>query len=139
MTTSRRSTLILLIGDLAILGMFALAGRETHATGDPNLIVNALPTLTPFVLIWLLVAIPMGVYRPNVYGFVPLTIIRTLSAWIVAGPIALYARALLLARTSIPVPFILVTMGLNGGLLLMWHIFLAWWLGRSARSKPSGR
>ena len=123
-------------GDLAIFVMFALAGRETHASSDPNLIVNALPTLLPLILIWVLVSVPMGVYRPNVYRFVPLTIIRTLAAWIVTGPIALYARALLLARTAIPVPFIIVTMGLNGGLLLAWHIFFAWWLGRAGRGKP---
>ncbi len=134
MTTSlRRTTLILMAGDLAIFVMFALVGRETHASSDPNLVVNALPTLLPFVLIWLLVSIPMGVYRPNVYRFVPLTIIRTLAAWIVAGPIALYARALLLARTAIPVPFIVVTMGLNGVMLLAWHSFLAWWLRRTGR------
>ena len=132
-TLTRRNTLMLMAGDLAIFVMFALAGRETHASSDPNLIVNALPTLLPLILIWVLVSVPMGVYRPNVYRFVPLTIIRTLAAWIVVGPIALYARALLLARTAIPVPFIIVTMGLNGALLLAWHIFLAWWLGRSGR------
>lgn len=132
-TSLRRTTLILMAGDLAIFVMFALVGRETHASSDPNLVVNALPTLLPFGLIWLLVSIPMGVYRPNVYRFVPLTIIRTLAAWIVAGPIALYARALLLGRTAIPVPFILVTMGLNGVMLLAWHIFLAWWLRRTGR------
>jgi hypothetical protein len=118
-------------GDLAVFVMFALVGRETHASSDPNLIVNALPTLMPFVLIWLLVSVPMGVYRPNVYRVTPLTIIRTLAAWIVAGPIALYVRALLLARTAIPVPFIIVTMGLNGVLLIAWHVFFAWWLKRS--------
>lgn len=132
-TSLRRTTLILMAGDLAVFVMFALVGRETHASSDPNLVVNALPTLLPFGLIWLLVSIPMGVYRPNVYRFVPLTIIRTLAAWIVAGPIALYARALLLGRTAIPVPFILVTMGLNGVMLLAWHIFLAWWLRRTGR------
>lgn len=120
-------------GDLAIFVMFALVGRETHASSDPNLVANALPTLLPFVLIWLMVSIPMGVYRPSVYRFVPLAIIRALAAWIVAGPIALYARALLLARTAIPVPFILVTMGLNGVMLLAWHSFFAWWLRRSGR------
>ena len=120
-------------GDLAVFVMFALVGRETHASSDPNLIVNALPTLMPFVLIWLLVSVPMGVYRPNVYRLTPLTIIRTLAAWIVAGPIALYVRALLLARTAIPVPFIVVTLGLNGVLLLAWHVFFAWWLKRAGR------
>jgi len=131
--SSRRNTVILILGDLAVFVMFALVGRETHASSDPNLIVNALPTLMPFVLIWLLVSVPMGVYRSNVYRLTPLTIIRTLAAWIVTGPIALYVRALLLARTAIPVPFIIVTMGLNGVLLLAWHIFFAWWLKRADR------
>jgi hypothetical protein len=120
-------------GDLAVFAMFALVGRETHAGSDPNLIVNALPTLMPFVLIWLLMSVPMGVYRPAVYHVTPLTIIRTLAAWIVTGPIALYVRALLLARTAIPVPFIIVTMGLNGVLLIAWHVFFAWWLKRAGR------
>jgi hypothetical protein len=122
-----------MLGDLAVFVMFALVGRETHASSDPNLIVNALPTLMPFVLIWLLVSVPMGVYRPAVYRLTPLTIIRTLAAWIVTGPIALYVRALLLARTAIPVPFIIVTMGLNSVLLITWHVFFAWWLKRAGR------
>jgi hypothetical protein len=131
--SSRRNTIILMLGDLAVFVMFALVGRETHASSDPNLIVNALPTLMPFVLIWLLVSVPMGVYRPHVYRLTPLSIIRTLAAWIVTGPIALYARALLLARTAIPVPFIIVTLGLNGVLLIAWHVFFAWWLKRAGR------
>lgn len=132
-TTPRRNTVLLLSGDLAVFVMFALVGRETHASSDPNLIVNALPTLMPFMLIWVLVSIPMGVYRPNVYRVTPLTIIRTLAAWLVTAPIALYVRALLLARTAIPVPFIVVTLGLNGVLLIAWHVFFAWWLKRSGR------
>lgn len=130
---TRQNTLILIAGDVAIFVMFALVGRETHASGDPNLLINAQPTLLTFLLIWFLVATPMGVFRPTVYRFVPLAIIRTLAAWIVAGPVALYARALLLGRTAIPGPFIAVTMGLNGILLLAWHIFVAWWLKRSGR------
>lgn len=130
---TRQNTVILIAGDVAIFVMFALIGRETHATGDPNLLINAQPTLLSFLVIWFLVATPMGVLRPTVYRFVPLAVIRTLAAWIVAGPIALYARALLLARTAIPVPFIIVTMGLNGVMLLAWHIFFAWWLRRSGR------
>ena len=134
MTTRNRSnTLILIAGDLAIFVVFVLVGRETHAAGDPNLIINVLPTLLPFVLIWFLVAIPMGVLRPRVYHVVPLAIIRTLAAWIVAGPIAIFVRALLLSRTAIPWQFVVVTMGLNAVLLLTWHMFFAWWLRRSSR------
>jgi hypothetical protein len=134
MTTRNRSnTLLLIAGDLAIFVVFVLVGRETHAAGDPNLIINVLPTLLPFVLIWFLVAIPMGVLRPDVYRVVQLTTIRTLAAWIIAGPIAIYVRALLLSRTAIPWQFVAVTIGLNAVLLLTWHMFFAWWLRRSSR------
>lgn len=131
--TDLHNTLILAGGDLAIFVIFAVAGRETHATGDPNLIVNTLPTLIPFVLMWLIVAPPFGVYRPTVYRAIPLAIIRTLAAWIVSGPVAILIRAQLLQRTAIPLPFVAVTMGLNGALLIGWHVFVAWWLRRTGR------
>jgi len=130
---NRSNTLILIAGDLAIFVVFVLVGRETHAAGDPNLIINALPTLLPFVLIWFLIAIPIGVLRPNEYRVMRLTTIRTLAAWIIAGPIAIYVRALLLGRTAVPWQFVAVTMGLNAVLLLTWHMFFAWWLRRSSR------
>jgi hypothetical protein len=128
----RKYTLILIAGDAAILTMFALVGRETHAGGDPNLVASALPTLMPFLSIWLLAAALTGALRPAVYRFVPLAVIRTLVAWLVAGPIAIYVRALILARTAIPIPFVVVTLGLNGVLLLAWHVFFAWWFQRAA-------
>ncbi len=131
--TDLHNMLILAGGDLAIFVIFAVVGRETHATGDPNLIVNTLPTLIPFVLMWLIVAPPFGVYRPTVYRVIPLTIIRTLAAWIVSGPVAILIRAQLLQRTAIPLPFVAVTMGLNGVLLIGWHVFVAWWLRRTGR------
>lgn len=131
--TDLHNTLMLAGGDLAIFVIFAVAGRETHATGDPNLIVNTLPTLIPFVLMWLIVAPPFGVYRPTVYRAIPLAIIRTLAAWIVSGPVAILIRAQLLQRTAIPLPFVAVTMGLNGVLLIGWHVFVAWWLRRTGR------
>jgi len=131
--TELQNTLILLAGDLAIFSIFALVGRETHAGGDPNLIANALPTLVPFVLMWLIAAPPLGVFRPGVYRAIPLAIIRTLAAWIVSGPVAILIRAQLLQRTAIPLPFVAVTMGLNGVLLIGWHVFVAWWLRRSGR------
>lgn len=130
---NRSNTLILIVGDLGIFVAFVLVGRETHAAGDPNLIINVLPTLLPFGLIWFLIAIPIGVLRPNVYRVVRLTTIRTLAAWIIAGPIAIYVRALLLGRAAVPWQFVAVTMGLNAVLLLTWHMFFAWWLRRSSR------
>jgi hypothetical protein len=57
-------------------------------------------------------------------------IARTLIAWLIAAPIAIVIRAILLSRTAIPWIFVAVTMGLVGGLLLLWHGGLAWTLAR---------
>ena len=124
------STLILMLGDAVIFGFFAIGGRETHAAGDTNLIVNALPTLLTFLLIWIAVARLIGVWRAEVIAYPRRALARTLIAWAVAGPIGLVARAVILSRTAIPLPFILVTLGLNGSLLLLWHGGYAGWRAR---------
>jgi hypothetical protein len=71
-----------------------------------------------------------GVYRSGVIAQPRSAIGRTLIAWISAAPIAIISRAILLQRTAIPWPFIAVTMGLVGTLLLIWHGGLAWFLKR---------
>ena len=43
---------------------------------------------------------------------------------------AIVLRAILLSRTAIPWPFVAVTLGLVGTLLLLWHGGLAWYLAR---------
>ncbi len=119
---------ILVLGDVLIFMFFAFTGRETHAPGDTNLIANALPTLLPFVLVWLAIAALGRVYRTDVIARPRSAVRRTLIAWIVAAPIAIVARALLLSRTAIPWQFVAVTVGLVGTLLLVWHGGAAWFL-----------
>jgi hypothetical protein len=127
---NRKPQLLLIIGDVFIFMFFAFMGRETHAPGDTNLIVNALPTLLTFLIVWLAIATLGRVYRSGVITHPRSAVPRTLIAWIIAAPIALVMRAVLLSRTAIPAIFVLVTMGLVGSLLLLWHGGVAWYLAR---------
>jgi len=121
---------ILILGDIVIFVFFTLTGRETHAPGDPNPIVNALPTLLPFLIVWLAIASVGRVYRSDVFTKPRSALLRTLITWLIAGPIAIIVRAIVLSRTAIPLPFVAVTLGLVGTLLLLWHGGLAWYLAR---------
>ena len=119
-----------MLGDVVLFSFFAIGGRETHAAGDTNLIVNALPTLLTFLLIWIMAARLIGVWRAEVIAHPRRALARTLIAWAVAGPIGLVVRAVILSSPAIPLSFVMVTLGLNGSLLLLWHGGYAWWRAR---------
>jgi hypothetical protein len=130
---NNRPQLLLVLGDVVIFMFFAFTGRETHAPGDANLIVNALPTLLTFLSVWFVIAAVGRVYRSGVMTNPKAAVLRTLIAWIVAAPIAIVIRAMLLSRTAIPWQFVAVTMGLVGSLLLLWHGGMAWFWQRRAQ------
>jgi len=120
----------LILGDVVIFMFFAFTGRETHAPGDANLIVNALPTLLTFLSVWFVIAALGRVYRSEVVTNPRSALLRTWIAWLIAAPIAILIRASLLQRTAIPWQFAAVTLGLVGSLLLLWHGGAAWFLKR---------
>jgi hypothetical protein len=127
---NRKPQLILIGGDVVIFMFFAFTGRETHAPGDANLIVNALPTLLTFLIVWFAIALVGSVYRSGVIAQPRSAVRHTLIVWIIAAPIAIVIRAILLSRTAIPWQFVAVTMGLVGSLLLLWHGGVAWSVAR---------
>jgi hypothetical protein len=131
---NHKPQLFLVLGDVVIFMFFAFTGRETHAPGDANLIVNALPTLLTFLIVWLAIAAVGRVYRSGVMTNPRAVLLRTLLAWIIAAPIAIVIRAILLQRTAIPWQFVAVTLGLVGSLLLIWHGGVAWFLKRRKAS-----
>ncbi len=130
---NHKPQLVLASGDIVIFMFFAFFGRETHAPGDANLIVNALPTLLTFLIVWLVIAALGRVYRSGVIANPRSALPRTLIAWLIAAPIAIVIRAILLSRTAIPAIFVLVTMSLVGTLLLLWHGGVAWILARRSK------
>lgn len=123
-----RLSLWLGAGDALCLSLFVLAGLQTHDSASP--LIRFLINAGPLILVWTLTAWWLGAlqldsppaYRP-VLG-------RTLTAWLVAAPLALVVRALLLRASTIVLVFLLVTLGLGGGLLLVWRTAVVWALRR---------
>ncbi len=130
---NHKPRLFLVIGDLLIFMFFSLAGRETHASGDPNLLVNALPTLLTFLIVWFAIAALGRVFRSGVIANPRSAVLHTLIAWLIAAPIAIVIRAIILSRTAIPWQFVAVTITLVGTLLFVWHGATAWYLKRQQR------
>ncbi|GEM_PF-2816021 len=121
---NNKPRLLLIIGDIVIFMFFAFTGRETHAPGDANLIVNVLPTLLTFLIVCFAIALAGGVYRSDAITHPRSVIRRTLIAWIIAAPIAILIRAIILSRPAIPWQFVAVTLGFGR------HAAgaVAWWL-----------
>jgi DUF3054 family protein len=118
----------LFAGDALCLSLFVLAGLETHASTSPlvRFIINA----GPLIVTWTLTAWALGALdleQPLTYRT---TLGRTLVAWLVAAPLALIVRAVVLRATTIVLIFMLVTLGLGGLLLLVWRTAAVWLMKR---------
>lgn len=117
-----RPALVLLLGDTLVLLGFVLVGMRTHATlAEANAALRFAVLAGPLLLTWLVAATALGAWSVApplgwrvVWG-------RPLAAWLMAAPLALLLRALLLGSATLAVPFVLVTLGLGGALLLGWR------------------
>ncbi len=135
----RTSNALLAAGDLLALLAFVLVGQADHQTlSAANPLLGALPNVASlaipwFVLAFLLRAYPRGASAPALPGFLG----RSALAWVIAAPIGLVIRMLLLGRGGIPIPFLLVTLAAGGLFLLGWR--LLFWLILLRPSEKPGR
>ncbi len=115
-----------LTGDLLVLVLLTVAGFATHLTLDAfgRMIVTALAGLAA----WAAVAPFLGVYNEATLTQ-PGSIWRVGWAWLLAAPLAIFLRAVVLDR-DIPWQFVLVTILVNGFVLVAWRIALGWWVAR---------
>ncbi len=127
----RWELIVLAVGDLIALVIFAIIGRASHqelTTQGPLLAV--LNTAAPFMLSWLLVGMVLGMYRGK--ALFPLTrvIWRTLLAGFVAAPLGVAFRALWLG-THIVWVFMAVAAVFSTLALLVWRVIWSrirrWW------------
>jgi len=121
----------LLAGDWLLLLLFVFIGQRDH---DMN-IVGSLPSLFTTTLAvaapWTVVAWLMGALRwPGGESWRP-WFGRVAAAWLIAAPLGLILRALLRGQSSIPVPFMLVMLGLGGLFMLGWRAVVFWWARRA--------
>jgi hypothetical protein len=135
-----RSTRIVLAGDTLALLAFVLVGMQTHSTLETPQAAGRFAVLAgPLLLTWYAASAALGALSPALLAARPVRWRavwgRTLAAWLIAAPLALLLRALLLGSAVLVVPFMLVTLGLGGALLLGWRsLYLA--LAGRARSAP---
>lgn len=119
----------LLAGDWLVLLLFVFIGQRDH---DMN-VVGALPSLFTTTLAvalpWTLVAWLMGALRSPAGASWRSWFGRVAAAWLIAAPLGLILRALWRGQQAIPVPFMLVMIGLGGLFMLGWRS-LAWWGAR---------
>jgi hypothetical protein len=131
--TSRRTALVLFIGDAVCLVGFVLVGMGRHETFDVahpvlRFAINSLP----LIVAWAVAGLSLRVFRFPVPVRLRTVLSRTLAAWLVAAPLGLLARALLLHAATLVVIFVLVALGLGGALLLAWRaLFGALFLRRA--------
>lgn len=119
-------TLILAAGDLITLLLFVVIGQADHDTlNQSNPILGALPNLLPLAAPWLVVAFLLQAYPRKPMSLAQF-MARSALAWLIAAPLGLWLRAILQDRAVIPLPFVLVTLGIAGLMLLSWR--LAFWL-----------
>ena len=128
-----RAALGLLLGDTLVLVAFVLVGMGNHDTlAQTNAVYRFAVLAGPLLLTWLGAATAQGAWSVAL----PLTWRvmwgRTLAAWLIAAPLALLLRALLLGAATLIVPFMLVTLGLGGALLLAWRSVYRWAIVRRA-------
>lgn len=136
---SSRLTYVLLIGgDLLAFTLFAIIGRRSHSEAAGLMAwLEVLKTAAPFMAGWFLVAPWLGAFRARDYQAGAATSVagvaqRTALAWLVAAPLALLLRAILLQR-GIPFSFALITFSTNLTFLVAWRSLFAW-LGRKRGS-----
>lgn len=120
----------LFVGDALCLSLFVLAGLQTHDSASP--LVRFGLNAGPLIFTWTLTAWALGALQLEP----PLTyrtfLGRTLTAWLVAAPLALILRALVLRAATLVLIFMLVTLGLGGGILLAWRAAVVWVVRRHA-------
>ena len=121
---SVRQTIILLLGDWLALGLFVFLGQIDHRLLS---LTRLLGTTALLALPWTVVALLLDAYWLGHQSTLRAFLGRALRAWLVAAPLALLLRALILGQATIVVAFMLVTMSLGALFLLTWRaaFFLA--------------
>mgnify|MGYP005833819679 CR=1 FL=1 len=128
------SLVILIIGDIIVLGLTTLAGFAFHATmGDSR--ERLLITFATTLASWLFAGIPLGVYYAE-YRESHRHLWRPLWASILAAPLATFLRGMLLERPILPI-FVATFGGINALAILVWRAvyLLAYHLLRKANGR----
>jgi len=113
--------LLLVVGDALVFIFFAIQGRTTHGMSlGASPILTAMEVAAPFAMPWFIMAALLGAFRGGTITHPGRMLLTTFAAWVIAGPIGLVVRTLLLQRAQL-LSFAAVALGVNGALLLVWR------------------
>jgi len=122
MNLSTRARWALVIGDVIAVLAFLLGGQAQHSTVNAeNPLLGLLALGAYYVPVWLLAAWLLDAYPA---AALPLRVFlaRSLNAWLVAAPLATIVRSFGVGTAVIPVPFLLVTLGVGGAMVVGWRL-----------------
>ncbi len=132
-TFDARRVGLLAVGDIAVFMLFAAIGRASHSEAAGfSAIAEVAQTAAPFALGWFVVAPWLGAFNADVTAYPRRMLGRTALAWLLALPVGLIVRALIIGRGS-PFSFAIVTFITALLMLLCWRGAYAWWASRRAR------
>lgn len=129
---------LLVLGDLLALFLFVLVGQMDHELlPEANPIWYTLTRALPFVGVWLACGWLVDAFQLPAPGSRRALLWalagRALHAWLLAAPLSLLLRALLLERATIPTLFFAATLGFGALFLLAWRLpFALAYAGRPA-------
>lgn len=124
-----RETLPLAVGDIAVIVLFVYSGMVNHGTAAfPPVGANAgtiAATAGPFLIGWLLLAVPIGAYSPGAGESAKAAVPLVVRSWLGAGLLGLGLRATGLFPGGVAVVFAAVM--LVGGAVALavfrWVVF----------------
>ena len=124
----------LLLGDLLTLALFVVLGLGSHAElAQAGALQRFLLNFVPLALAWAAAGWALGAFHVAAPPSARVVLGRALLTWLVAAPLALVARAFVLRAATIVVIFMVVTLAVGGGLLLLWRAVYVWLARRGVR------
>ncbi len=132
----RREQWLLITGDVVLLLILAVIGFLSH--GRSPLTPRLFTTFGAFLLAWLWVAVPLGLFHVSPSGDPVRLAGRVVWAWSLAAPLGALIRAWWLGRTA-PFAFVLVTFGLYALSFALWRTLINHRIRRSTQWHPAPR
>lgn len=107
----------LALGDVAVIAVFVLVGELRHG----GTLVGGVQAFGQFLVGWLLVSVPSGVYGPGALDGPRRAVVQVVAAWALAAVIAQLVRLAMTPGSHVQLTFVAVSIGFGGAFLAVWR------------------
>jgi hypothetical protein len=122
------AALAVLVGDLVVLFAFVAVGQYTHGYFFWEFPARTAVVLSPFVVAWLSVAVPAGLFRKRTLTSYRLTVLSLVPAWVCASILSAGVRRTALIPGNAPLSFLLVNLVFGTLFVGTWRLLATTWL-----------